>query len=367
MAVTGLVLAGIVTLALVKVVDHREQATAPAAGQGIGAAIPAQPASTGARAEVAPIDVVSVDPSGALVEHDLAGSTSRVLAPDAAGWPEGPANVSGQILYLSGGVVYEVGRAEAIYPGPAGAPQVGEPEGLVPVNGPHASVDFGQVWVQIGADGADSGQAVLLDQDGDQWRATQSLRLAAGERPVAAVPGMLITADGVGRVRERDASTGAIRLATDGLGGPQASADVVGAADGFIAFVACATAPDCPLVVQSPRGQQMIRPPAGSSQFIAGGSVSVEGWIAAFAATGTPEDPGAELVLVNGVTGATRVVSVPIAIGDPVGAAAWGLNGDASWLVFGGTRETYVLDTDTMRPILLTFAAGYGFTTAQCC
>jgi hypothetical protein len=364
-AVIGALLAGVITLAVVHVGDHRAAKAATDSGGGDAAALPEQPGTTAAIAAPVPINVVSVDPSGALVEHNLMVDTSRVLAPDAAGWPEGPATVGVRTVYLSGGLVYEVGRAAAIYPPPAGATDEGEADELIPVNGPLAAGDGGQVWVETGAGGLDQPEAVLLDQYGDDWTVAGRVQLDPGERAVAAIPGALITADSAGRIRQRVTSTGEVTLSFDGLSGAQSADDVIGAADRFIAFVACGVEPSCPILVEWPGSHRTIRPPAGAFEFIAGGAVDANGLIAAFAATGPAQDPSAELVLVNGVTGTSRVVTAPIALGDPVGAAAWGPTG--RWLVFGAVNQTYLLDTATMGVTRLPFTAGYGFTTTPCC
>src|SRR5437879_218584 len=72
-----------------------------------------------------PVSVFAVSPEGDLVEH-LPGR-SVTLARDAAGWPEGPVMVGSSVLYVSGGVVYEVGRPNQVFPSTAaGAPTRGQ-------------------------------------------------------------------------------------------------------------------------------------------------------------------------------------------------------------------------------------------------
>src|SRR5436190_143286 len=80
-----------------------------------------------------PESVFAVSPEGDLVEH-LPGR-SVTLARDAAGWPEGLVMVGSSVLYVSGGVVYEVVRPKQVFPSTAaGAPTRGQVVALLPVD-----------------------------------------------------------------------------------------------------------------------------------------------------------------------------------------------------------------------------------------
>jgi len=289
-----------------------------------------------------PITIVDVDGSGRLIAHDLGAGTTRILAPDAAGWPEGPTTVDGQILYISAGTVHEPGQAF-----PFTTADV-----LVPVG------DMGEVWATSLTDHGPTTARLLQAQAG--WGPVEDVALTAGETPAAATLGSLVTVSGT-QVLVRDANTGRVVVRSGPVG---AAYDVVGADLGTVDFVRSGCGVGCPIErIDARTGvAQTLLPPATTDGFIGGGAISPTGTVAAFAVIpGGAAGPAAELVLID-ASHAERVVDAPLTIGDPAGAAAWDPTG--RWLVFGGLRATYLLDTTTLEVTRLPFVAGYGFTVA---
>jgi len=298
-----------------------------------------QPPAAGSQA---PITVVDVDQSGQLVAHDLRTGTARDLAPDAAGWPEGPTIVDNQIIYISAGAVREPGRASPFTSG----------DSLVPVGGTE------QVWATSSPD--DGGPTAQLLQVRKDWSPVEDVHLESGETPAAAGPDRLVTVSGSGLLI-RDASTGRVLIRT----GPVHNLyDVVGVDFTNVVFVPSGCDAGCPmdLVDTSTGATEALPAPPTTTGFIGGGAISSAGDIAAFAAIpGGSGGPSAELVLID-ASRVERVVGIALTVSEPVGAAAWDPTG--RWLVFGGLRATYLLDRTTMRVSRLSFVAGYGFTVA---
>ena len=307
------------------------------------------------RSTFAPVSVFVVDAEGDLVEH-LPGR-SVTVARDAAGWPEGPVKIGSSILYLSGGVVHEVGRSGVVFPD---ASTRGDAMALLPVDR-SGGVALHQVWVTSRVGDPAPGEADLLVDVGSTWRVIGREPLAPNEVAVGAYAGRLVTIvlDGQGGdLVERDAISGAVVSRIDRVAGPDPVRQVVSVNRNVIAFVTCARAAACSLVIRTAAQTRLVPPPPGRS-FIGGGAMSASGTIAAFAAT---DDSIGRLLLVDAATGTAREINTDIDIGEPVGAASW--TDDGQWLVFGGIRHTFALERGSARPVPLPYAAGYGFIAA---
>jgi len=282
--------------------------------------------------------VVTVDPFGDLVAFDLAAGTRRVLGRDAAGWPEGPVAVADQAFYISGGSAFR----------PTSPSPLGSADSLLPVSG------LQELWATPSA-GAGAHVASLFHvQDG--WALITQADLNPGETPVAAGPSRLAAVRD-GEIVIRDANTGRVT----GRAGPvKHSYDIVGASGDTLVYVhngQCDSGCSLTLFDMTAATATLLPAPAGTSGFIGGGAVSPTGDTAAFVTVGHASGQ-AELVIDN-VDG-VRVIPVPFDVEEPVGAAAWDPTG--RWIVYGGPRATYLLDTATMRTTLLPFTAGYSFT-----
>ncbi|MFI5041019.1 MAG: hypothetical protein ACHQNA_04095, partial [Acidimicrobiales bacterium] len=287
-----------------------------------------------------PIMVVSVDRFGDLVGYDLLSGTQRMLATNAAGWPEGPATTANQAFFISGGNAFTPGRRSVL----AAA------DSLVPVDG------LQEMWATPSA-GEEAGIASLFHV-GDAWALVTRVRVDPGDTPVAAGPSRLAAVHGTDIVI-RDANTGRVTGRTGPVRHPY---DVVGASGDTIVFArtgGCRSG--CPLSMvdmTDPQATTTILPPMGTTSFIGGGSISSTGQLAAFVSVGGSSSGKAELVIDD--EAGLSVIPTPFNVEDPVGAAAW--DPSDRWVVFGGPRATYLLDTATMRTTLLPFNAGYSFT-----
>jgi hypothetical protein len=283
--------------------------------------------------------VAAVDSFGNLVGYDLLRGTRRVLAISAAGWPEGPVMVADQPFYISDGQAFT----------PASPAALATADGLVPVSG------LQELWATPSGDAAHQFASLFHVQGG--WSLVTRVGLDRGDTPVAAGPSRIAVLHS-GDIVFRDANTGRV----SGGAGPVAhDYDVVGAAGDSIVYADTGSCRiSCPLAIVDMVDQSamLVAPPAGTTSFIGGGSVNAAGDIAAFASIGDSSSGKAEIVI-DSVSG-LRALPTPFDVEEPVGAAAWDPTG--RWVVFGGPRATYLLDTATMRTTLLPFIAGYSFT-----
>jgi hypothetical protein len=286
-----------------------------------------------------PVMVVAVDAEGKLVGHDLRTGASSVRARDAAAWPEGPVTVADHSFYISGGELFT----------PAGRAPLAAADRLVAVS------NLEELWTAALPAGAAGLVSLFVAQPA--WGRVGTVRLAPGEVPVAADAGHLVSVRGAAIV-VRDANSGRVLATT----GPVAhDYDVVGAYNGTVVFArtgGCLTGCPLDLVDVTSGAVTSLASPVGTFGFLGGGAISISGEIAAFVSTGTPPVQGADVVLVDDAR-TEKIMRVPVDVEEPVASAAWDPTG--RWLVFGGLRATYVLDTSTMRTTLLPFVAGYGF------
>jgi hypothetical protein len=291
----------------------------------------------------APLTVVEVDQLGDLVAHDLLTGGRRVLSSNAAGWPEGPAAINNRVAYVSADLVWVPGLRRPLGPGAF----------LVPVHGTPL------VWAAARTDTGPA-QAVLWNV-GTEWVRVGQLALDQGERPVAAMPGRLVTVTGRSLV-VRDAATG---MTLTRLGDVNDPDQVLGALTDEVAYVpnaGCEGPAGCELKLADARtgADRAVGVPEGAVSFIAGGAISTDGRIAAFNwAPDRADGPTARLVVITPPGDVEHLVNVDLSIGEPVGAAAWDPTG--RWLVFGGLRRTFLLDTTTWQVTQLPFTASYGF------
>ena len=239
------------------------------------------------------------------------GAGRRIVEPQhATGYPDRPVRTAHGVVFVAGGIAYNLGY-----------PFLGPPRPLGPAEQVLAEGDSPTVSVVRQVSGSATVASVPVDPG--FVAGTETFTLPAGYEPVARVSrGFLLQADD-GQLRVWNGTL----VAT--LGRARSVVDVNG---DEVAWVDTASQLH---ITDTASGRDAVQaPPAGHSGFIGGGAFSPNGaFLAAFVdGPGSSAGPQAQLVVIGPKADPAPVATVRV--GEPVGSAVW--TPDGSWVLFCG-------------------------------